>query len=195
MDVARLLNDELTYELLIRGCSLGNSVADKRAIMRDALHKEQNGTASYSAAIYFDPAEELSVCSGKLNELHLAIKNFDSTNRDNEAQRIRSRLYHVHTRLGRISSIELSIQQRQKELMDISISLLRELEDVYLGIQFSQLTSMPESSNATYKASQRATPVPSPSATFTLPEEPLLEVVIDEGNNSRGSVEFATDDT
>lgn len=106
MDVNRLLSDELTYELAIRGASTDNkTVAEKRSILRGILRCEKEGWSSLSPTkpANFNINAEITTCETKLNELESDIKHFDTTNTSNEFRRINSRLLHIASRLNRLN--------------------------------------------------------------------------------------------
>nr|CAH7745782.1 unnamed protein product [Callosobruchus chinensis] len=109
MEVNKLLGDDLTYELILKGLLIGNSVAEKRSLFRDAL-----------------PQERLPKCATKLQELKEAIAHFDVENRENEFKRIYTRLLNVPGRLSRLGCEGDQVEER-KVLMEMSMQLLGEV--------------------------------------------------------------------
>lgn len=98
-----LHGDELEYELAIRGYPVEGTVADKRKRLRPALRMEKEGVAfTYHSVLTFD--EEIETCSGKIDELKVAIDSFNYANASNEVKRYRARLRHVMGRLNRIEN-------------------------------------------------------------------------------------------
>lgn len=97
-DINRLLSDELTHELLLLGCTEGNTVADKRRLLRELLHNDLGERKNLN----LEASSELNICSIKLDQLLGFIQEFDHSNRINEYQRILARLNHVNRRLQRI---------------------------------------------------------------------------------------------
>lgn len=130
MEVNRLLSDELTYELTIRGVKLGSTVAEKRSLLREALQRERSDAAS-DPVVHLDVNKELDICSTKLEELTGCIQEFDNNNRDNEYVRIKSRLLHVDGRLHRVSNNPSSsaVSVRIKSLLELVSGLFEALED------------------------------------------------------------------
>lgn len=85
MEVNRLLDSELTYEMLIRGYPVSGTVDEKRAVLRRLLRQEREGETSTPATTVLDAGDELSICYSKL------------------ILRLYTRLLHVTLRLGRIN--------------------------------------------------------------------------------------------
>nr|CAI5858682.1 unnamed protein product [Callosobruchus analis] len=139
MEVNRLLGDELTYELLIRGLPIGNTVAEKRALLRDALRVEKENLSAPPQHGCGIAQEELPKCSTKLRELKEAILHFDVENRENEFKRIYTRLLHVSGRLSRLSC-EGDEAEERKDLMERAIQMLGELNHRYTSPQPSCIT-------------------------------------------------------
>lgn len=106
MDINRLLADELVYELYVRDRAIGRTVAENRALLREALRLEKiQGPSSF--AYILDAAEEIRTCEAKLVELEQAIVQFNTSNRVNEFKRILTRLLHVAERLNRVTCKEV----------------------------------------------------------------------------------------
>ena len=104
MDITRLLSDELSYELAIRGAPPTGSVAEKRQRLRGLMRLEKLGNTSLSAVTDLDCQTELNICILKLDELQAAADRFEFNNASNEKSRIQSRLLHIMGRLNRIVS-------------------------------------------------------------------------------------------
>nr|CAI5864337.1 unnamed protein product [Callosobruchus analis] len=92
MEINRLLGDEITYELQIRGLPIGNTVEQKRNLLREALRKERLKLIQPPEKCNFSEEHELVTCINKLSELRLAIADFNFANRENEFRRIHTRL-------------------------------------------------------------------------------------------------------
>nr|CAI5864480.1 unnamed protein product [Callosobruchus analis] len=92
MEVNRLKGDELTYELEIRGLPIGNTVSEKRCLLREAFRKERLKVKEVPSRCNRPTHTELAVCSDKLDELKISICDFDGSNKENEFRRIYTRL-------------------------------------------------------------------------------------------------------
>lgn len=102
MEVNRLLGDEITHELLIRGLPTSGTVATKRSLLRDALRLERTGESAPPLCVNVDTLSELTTCQDKLSDLEEDIRNFKKENAQNEFKRISSRLMHISLRLERL---------------------------------------------------------------------------------------------
>lgn len=131
MDVNRLLSDELSYELKIRGIELGGTVNEKRGLLRASLSKERSNESTSVTKIQLDANQELSVCAIKLDELTGHIQEFDNSNAENDFRRIQSRLLHVEKRLLRIVPDVKAEDLKRKNLLDLCAGLSDALKDAY----------------------------------------------------------------
>lgn len=102
MEVNRLLGDELTYELAIRGASVDGTVVDKRQRLRELL-----------SARALDASSELHICRTKMEELGADLLKFDMNNKHNEYLRIYSRLLHIIGRLNNLYDKTQSVLRDQ----------------------------------------------------------------------------------
>lgn len=128
MEVNRLLSDELTYELQIRGCEIPETVAQKRVVLRQALSSERTNFVVPEGS-NFDGGSELNICQGKLDELLGNIQEFDGSNVDNEQKRINSRLIHVCGRVKRVVAAGRVQEEKKKFLSDLCQELFVALDD------------------------------------------------------------------
>lgn len=60
MEVNRLLNDEITYELLIKGLATSGTVATMRMMLREALRLEKSGASGPLLQVDLDLQSELT---------------------------------------------------------------------------------------------------------------------------------------
>lgn len=137
MEVNRLLSDELTYELLIRGMSRGKTVAEKRTLLREVLRNEEHGMLMPSR-VHLDPLQEVNICRQKLEDLEEDIRNFNPQNRQNEFKRIYSRLIHISERLRRIAGSDVSQEIDRLSLVNKITQLMENLNAAYEDIEVTQ---------------------------------------------------------
>lgn len=116
MEPNRLLGDEITYELQIRGLPIGGTVAMKRCSLREVLRLERIGESIPPSEVNLDVNSEFSICEGKLDDLSEDIKNFNVCNKENEFKRIHSRLIHLKLRIGRLNGDNDVIWRRTSDL-------------------------------------------------------------------------------
>lgn len=130
MDINRLLSDELSYEIRIRGISPDGTVAEKRKVLRDAIHQERDGQITICTKNIV-PSEEVCICGTKLDDLLGNIQEFDNNNAENEYKRVKARLIHVSDRLKRIPSVDSLLNRRTTHLSELCEHLFVALEDAY----------------------------------------------------------------
>lgn len=132
MEVKRLLSDELTYELQVRGAPTDGTVLEKRQRLGGLLRLEKLGAAvGVSSRVHsFVEQEEIDTCSKKTDELREAILSFDVENAANDYKRIQSRLLHVVGRLGRLPDGD-----SKTALLTCCSELLGSLEDLVAAQQ------------------------------------------------------------
>ncbi|XP_045482795.1 uncharacterized protein LOC123686605 [Harmonia axyridis] len=123
MDVNRLLNDELTYELQLRGQTIPSTVTLKRSLLRQVL--KLNLPLQPTG---MNPTLDMESCQNKLTDLLEAIKHFDTGNTTNEYTRISTRLIHIQRRLNFIITENETESQMIEQLKETAARALRSLE-------------------------------------------------------------------
>lgn len=126
MEVNRLLADELSNEIYIRGGKVDGTVDEKRQRLRALLRLEQLGSLPTFQLIALNSDEELRICETKILELNEAVVVFDQQNAKNDYSRIQSRILHVEGRLKRI--LEEDKKEAQRRLLARCVELTEELE-------------------------------------------------------------------
>lgn len=134
MEVSRLLTDELTYELHIRGLPTTGPVQEKRTLLRDALRMERLGQAQQPSTVALDPEQEFIICEAKLKDLQQDVVEFDESNRENEFKRIKSRIRRINQRIGGINVCSKSTLKTKQLLLNKCLDLLRDLSLAYAGV-------------------------------------------------------------
>lgn len=187
MDIHRLLSDELTYELCIRGSPTDGTVQEKRQRLRGLIRLEKLGTVVYKELCMTDDLTvaqgEVDTCSKKLLELEAAIQSFDRQNAGSEQRRIQSRLLHVIGRLGRLPDGS----GEKSELLSRGSQLLGSLEEL--------IAPQPPQDNQNRcqnlrPASDQLLDEPNAGMSQHILDEPnpLLPQVVHSHSQSRGSV-------
>lgn len=132
MDVHRLLGDELSYELALRGVPSDNrTVADKRSILRGILRCEKDGVSSARSTDHIVVESELQTCSDKLADLAGDIERFDHRNAANEFKRINCRLLHIAGRLNRLPELPELQNTAKVYLVSSCMQLMGTVADIY----------------------------------------------------------------
>lgn len=130
MEVNRLLCDEVTYELEIRGLPTDKNLNQKRSMLSGALRCEKLGNLAPICCVELVTESEFEICNKKLTDLQHDIDNFNSENRINEFKRINSRLLHLLGRLKRIP-IDANSASQRNELLGLCLQLVDELNVVF----------------------------------------------------------------
>lgn len=133
MEINRLLSDELSYELLVRGGPTDGTVEEKRHHLRSYFKLERLGSLPLTSGIMLDPQSELRICEDKLFEIDGALRGFDQGNAPNEYAKIQTRLLHIVGRLNRIC--DSSYLGVRANLMTRSVEMLESLEGLLRGTQ------------------------------------------------------------
>ncbi|KAJ8928086.1 hypothetical protein NQ314_019384 [Rhamnusium bicolor] len=147
MEVNRLLGDELSYELYIRGLPTEGNVCDKRSVLRGALRCEKSGYVTLPNIGNLDPERELTICDNKLIELSDEVNKFDIQNRHNDYKRINSRLVHITSRIGRITCNDLQ-RDIQSRLQARCMQVIDLLNEVYENSLNFEIVHLPEGHGA-----------------------------------------------
>lgn len=131
MDVHRLLGDELSYELALRGISADNrTVVEKRDILRGLLRCEKDGVPGTIVTDHLVVDTELGICQDKLSDLSDDIRQFDHRNTRNEFRRINSRLLHIAGRLSRLSELSETQNAAKEQLVSSCMQLMSSVVDL-----------------------------------------------------------------
>lgn len=138
MDINRLLSDELSWELLSRGCEVGNKTVEQKRILLRQLLRNDFSNAKSVATFHFDPVLELTVCSSKLEELLGYLEEFNLENRENEYRKIKTRLLHVEARLDRVEVKDEKHLGDKINMLELCRELIKKLEEIYIESKSNQ---------------------------------------------------------
>lgn len=126
MQVKRLLQDELCYELSIRGIATG-TVDEMRHSLAMALRLEKSGSSIRYPNYPFTVQEDIEAVEKKLTDLAPLVNEFSGEPASSAYSKFQTRLSHV---LNRIDHIEADGPEAKKrsELLARTLSLLDSLE-------------------------------------------------------------------
>jgi len=156
MEVNRLLNDELLYEVGFRGyrASSTETVAQLRVRLRELLNEESNGNA-VDSILALNPKDEIMEIQLKLQDVDLGISDLEGT----APLRIRTLLSHINRRVRTLlPTADGSDKVEVKKLCDELGLRIRDFrtrgpESIY------QATSAPAHSSLHFRMSGGAGPV------------------------------------
>lgn len=134
MNPNRLLRDEITYELQVRGHTNLNivTVENMRKILRQHLSEEDIGSLPDEREELLDVKEELQVCTLKLDILEEISSDFHEALDSPTAVRFNTLLTHLLGRLARLKTdddeIKAEIKQLQTNAFDLEEALHNKCE-------------------------------------------------------------------
>lgn len=99
MDINYLGNEELKYELYIRGLPLSGTFSQKRTELREALRLERENKRNPPLSSTYDADSELCLCRSKLISLE---RDINMQSGDSDFRRLNTLLLHVSFRVNRI---------------------------------------------------------------------------------------------
>lgn len=126
MLVNRLLQDELAYELQIRGIATG-TVDEMRHALAMAIRLEKCGDSFLYPKYPFSAQEDIDAVEAKLGTLEPLINDFTDKQSSTAFSKLQSRLSHVLNRIDHIDADGTSAKERS-ELLAKTLSLFDLLE-------------------------------------------------------------------
>lgn len=127
----RLIKEELEYEIALRGLKPEGSVSELIKMLRGLLKLESEGQ-SFKEFYNFDAKVELDICSAKVDEIEVYLKEPFSGSMQ---RKIRTKLSHL---LGRVERIKPSEQDKtlcelRSKLLTASLRLMSSYESKLMG--------------------------------------------------------------
>lgn len=132
MDVNLLGNEELKYELTVRGLPITGTFAQRRAELRNALRMEREGSIQPPSSSPFESVSELCLCGAKLYSVERDILNFDDDNRESNFRKISTLLEHIRSRICRIHPDTNADQILRNNLWERFNNLSQRLHSTYM---------------------------------------------------------------
>lgn len=109
--INRLSQDELTYELNIRGIGLGTCERMRTSLAR-AIQMEKEGTSMKRPAHPYSFAEDVAAVTEKLKEITVGISDFNEGKTGSKYLKWETKLNHI---LGRVELIEIPDEDEEKQ--------------------------------------------------------------------------------
>lgn len=123
MDVNRLSDDELKYELTIRGYPLVKDVNIMRDLLRGSLRTTENHLENF---VLLDAKEEIFICTAKLRELKVNIDNLNGDHRSESFKTADTKLNHLLARIERITTQDPVLLKQRSILLKTILHLMQE---------------------------------------------------------------------
>lgn len=127
MQVNRLLQDELAYELQIRGIATG-TVEEMRHSLAMQLRLEKTGDSIKYPSYPFSVEEDIDAVEKKLTELEPLISDFKNNTSSASFMKLQSRLSHVMNRIDHIEP-DGSGAKRRAEFLARTLFLMDSLQN------------------------------------------------------------------
>lgn len=123
MEVNRLSEDELKYELTIRGYPLVADINIMRDLLRSSLRTNENHLETY---VLLDAKDEIFICTAKLRELKETIDNMDGDQSSESFKTVDTKLNHLLARIERITTEDPSLKKQRSILLKTILHLMQE---------------------------------------------------------------------
>lgn len=143
MNISRLVQDELTYELQIRGIGIG-TVGKMRKYLARAIRIEKEGAALPSIPYPFTFDDDEAAIQVKIAQIESGIADIDRPQGSKKYSKLEAQLNHV---LGRINLCRPQTEEEHKQKADLLakvLELMTDLENKCEEIEKSQQTTPAE---------------------------------------------------
>lgn len=129
METGRLVQDELVYELSIRGIGTG-TVEEMRKSLARSLKMEKSGSASFTWPDYpYSFEDDALAVTAKLQEIRNLLDDFTSVKGSNRYKKIETKLAHTMGRLDRATPTEEPSKRVKADLLAQVLALMTDFED------------------------------------------------------------------
>lgn len=129
MQINRLSQDELSYELQIRGIATG-TVEEMRHALVMAIRLEKSGDSVKLPTYPFSEDEDVKAVDTKLKDLEPQISSFKETSSSGNFYKFQSKLSHVLNRIDNIPESSPDRPQLLSRALTLMNQLLQKAEDV-----------------------------------------------------------------
>ncbi len=126
MEVNRLDEEELDYELRIRGYSGIGTDDVKRTLLRGLFKMGENDLETF---VLLDAEEEIEVCSKKIRELLNVIREVEGDRRSESYRIADTKLSHLLGRIDRITTKDPKLLKTRSVLLKTILHLMQDMEE------------------------------------------------------------------
>jgi len=130
MDVNKLDEDELSYELKIRGIASMNNVNEMRSVLRGLLKIEIEGNSlvATNSNVSVDIKSEVRTCVKKLKDINLMINNIQGGRYSEQYRATDAKLCHLMNRVDKLPAINEQDLKERSNLLKGVLFLMRRME-------------------------------------------------------------------
>lgn len=130
METGRLVQDELIYELSIRGIGTG-TVEEMRKSLARSLKIERGGSSSFTWPDYpYSFEDDAAAVTAKLQEIRNLLEDFTSGKGSNRYKKVETKLAHTMGRLDRASPAEETGKKVKADLLARVLALMTDFEEI-----------------------------------------------------------------
>jgi len=131
MDVTKLDEEELSYELRARGIAAMNDVNEMRSVLRGLLRIEVEGNSLMnvdSKVSGIDIKSEIKTCIKKLQVINAMIDNIHGDRYSEQYRSADAKLCHLMNRVDKLPVVEKRDQNDRSNLLKGILFLMRKME-------------------------------------------------------------------
>lgn len=132
MDVAKLDEDELSYELRARGIAAMNDVNEMRSVLRGLLKIEVEGKSllATNSSVSVDVKSEVKTCVKKLQVINKMIDDIQGDRYSDKYRVVDAKLCHLMNRVDKLPAVSQQDQKDRSNLLKGILFLMRKMEEV-----------------------------------------------------------------
>lgn len=130
MDVNKLEEDELAYELKARGIAPMNDVNEMRSVLRGLLKIEVEGNSlmATGSSVSVDVKSEVRTCVKKLQVINTMIENIQGDRYSEQYRAVDAKLCHLMNRVDKLPATDQQDQKDRSNLLKGILFLMRKME-------------------------------------------------------------------
>lgn len=159
MDVNKLEEDELSYELKVRGIAAMNDANEMRSVLRGLLKIEAEGNSlvTTDGAGSVDVKTEVKTCVKKLQVINAMIDSIQGDRYGEQYRSVDAKLCHLMNRVDKLPAVDAQDKKERSNLLKGILFLMRKMEAMASNASSSSVVETNQNENAAGKANR--TPV------------------------------------
>lgn len=132
MDVSKLDEEELSYELRARGIAPMNNINEMRNVLRGLVKIEIEGKSLITTnnSVSVDVKKEVNICIKKLQVINTMIDNIQGDRYSEQYRSVDAKLCHLMNRVDKLPAIERQDKKDRSNLLKGILYLMRKMEEM-----------------------------------------------------------------
>lgn len=132
MDVSKLDEEELSYELRARGIAPMNNINEMRNVLRGLVKIEIEGKSLITTnnSVSVDIKKEVNICIKKLQVINTMIDNIQGDRYSEQYRSVDAKLCHLMNRVDKLPAIERQDKKDRSNLLKGILYLMRKMEEM-----------------------------------------------------------------